>query len=72
MLTSIEVQLVRRPDATAAASDFGLVEAPVPSLKPGQVRVENRYLSVRPLHARTHERPSVLLSAVAAERTTGW
>src|SRR5689334_4095679 len=59
MLTSIEVQLVRRPDATTAASDFDLVEAPVPSLKPGQVRVENRYLSVDPyMRARMNDRPS--------------
>jgi len=59
MLTSIEVQLVRRPDATAAVSDFDLVEAPVPSLKSGQVRVENRYLSVDPyMRARMNDRPS--------------
>jgi hypothetical protein len=46
--TSKEVHLVSYPQGEASASDFAVVEAPVPDPATGQVLVHNRFISVDP------------------------
>jgi NADPH-dependent curcumin reductase CurA len=53
------VQLVRRPGALAAATDFAVVEGLIPEPEGGQVLVENRFFSVDPyMRARMSDAPS--------------
>ncbi|WP_439951449.1 NADP-dependent oxidoreductase [Piscinibacter sakaiensis] len=43
-----QIHLVSRPDGEARADNFRLVEAPLPELADGQVRVRHHYLSLDP------------------------
>jgi NADPH-dependent curcumin reductase CurA len=47
-ITNKQIHLVSRPQGEASASNFKLVEAPVPELQDGQVLVRNHYLSLDP------------------------
>jgi NADPH-dependent curcumin reductase CurA len=47
-LTNQQIHLVSRPQGEAGASNFKLVEQPVPELWDGQVLVRNHYLSLDP------------------------
>lgn len=46
--TSHQIQLLRRPVGLPAATDFALVEVPLPPLQEGEVQVANQWLSVDP------------------------
>lgn len=46
---SREVRLVRYPDGMVTAADFALVDAPIPNLAEGDVRVEVAWLSMDPV-----------------------
>ncbi len=43
-----QVILVSRPAGVAQAENFAIVEAPLPPLGPGEIRIANRFLSVEP------------------------
>ena len=47
-LTSLAVQLCRRPDGMPVEGDFRLVEAPLRELAPGEVLIRQLYMSVDP------------------------
>lgn len=46
--TSREIHLVRRPDGMPVPEDFAVRESTVPDIGEGEVRVENRFLSIDP------------------------
>jgi NADPH-dependent curcumin reductase CurA len=48
-----QVHLIRRPDAIAQPTDFRVVEATLPELAPGQVLVQNLWMSVDPYMRRS-------------------
>jgi NADPH-dependent curcumin reductase CurA len=48
-----QIHLVRRPDAIAKPTDFTIVEVPLPALEPGQVLVQNLWMSVDPYMRRS-------------------
>jgi NADPH-dependent curcumin reductase CurA len=50
-----QIHLVRRPAASPRPDDFDIVTAALPSLRPGQVLVENLYMSVDPYMRRSME-----------------
>ncbi len=69
-------QLVSRPTGEAQASNFALVEAPVPALADGQVLVQHHYLSLDPYmrgrmsEAKSYAKPQPL-NAVMQGGTVG-
>lgn len=48
-----QVHLIRRPDAIAQPTDFKVVEVTLPELEPGQVLVQNLWMSVDPYMRRS-------------------
>lgn len=61
MQTARQWQLARRPQGTATAEDFALVEVTVPRPGPGQVVVRNTRLSVDPyMRGRMDDKPSYI------------
>jgi len=48
-----QVHLIRRPDAIAKPTDFTVVEVELPPLSPGQVLVQNLWMSVDPYMRRS-------------------
>src|SRR5450631_4616895 len=48
-----QVHLVRRPDAIAQPTDFRVVSAVLPDLEPGQVLIQNLWMSVDPYMRRS-------------------
>lgn len=48
MAGTIEVHLVKRPEGMPAESDFAFVEKPMPSVRDGDILIENLFMSVDP------------------------
>lgn len=54
-----QILLASRPERAAAAGNFRLVEVPLPTLKEGEVRVRNHFLSLDPyMRGRMNDRKS--------------
>ncbi|GAB3289174.1 NADP-dependent oxidoreductase [Pseudoclavibacter terrae] len=70
--TSIQIQLAARPEGWPAQEDFRTVQIEYGELKPGQVRVENLYLSVDPyMRGRMTDAPSYVAPYALDETLTG-
>lgn len=52
-ITTSQIHLIRRPEGLPRPGDFTLVRADLPALGPGQVLVENLYMSVDPYMRRS-------------------
>src|SRR5690242_4277974 len=70
--TSTQVHLARRPTGWPVEEDFLVVEAPLPDLEPGEVRVRNELLSVDPyMRGRMNEGRSYVPPFALGEVMTG-
>jgi NADPH-dependent curcumin reductase CurA len=69
---SREIRLQRRPVGLPSLSDFALATVPVPTPGPGQVLVQNLYMSVDPyMRGRMYDRPSYVAPFQVGEPLDG-
>ncbi|MBN3779650.1 NADP-dependent oxidoreductase [Burkholderia sp. Ac-20345] len=69
---STQIQLARRPNGQPVLDDFLTVEALLPSLSDGEIRVRNEYISVDPyMRGRMDDRPSYVEPFKLHETMTG-
>lgn len=72
MTTSTQIHLASRPTGWPTAENFRSVEVELPDLEPGQVRVENTYLSVDPyMRGRMNDVESYVPAFAVGEVMTG-